>query len=153
MKQHTLKAPFSFEGKGLHTGLNIKVTFNPATGDLKSYNLVSTSNLISNGSTSKQIDQIVTKNTQEDINAYKWFTSQDIEKINYGTGDESNISQLGVKYAGEASIKYWNTSKNTIYTVGVGTYGQDGFGIFNHHTQRNSILVNKDGSISFNDLG
>lgn len=30
MKQHTLKAPFSFEGKGLHTGLYIHVTFLPA---------------------------------------------------------------------------------------------------------------------------
>lgn len=30
MKQHTLKAPFSFEGKGLHTGLFIHATFLPA---------------------------------------------------------------------------------------------------------------------------
>lgn len=29
-KQKTLKSSFSLEGKGLHTGLNIKVTFNPA---------------------------------------------------------------------------------------------------------------------------
>ena len=29
-KQHTLKKSFSLEGKGLHTGLDIKVTFNPA---------------------------------------------------------------------------------------------------------------------------
>lgn len=29
-KQKTLKAPFSLSGKGLHTGLNITVTFNPA---------------------------------------------------------------------------------------------------------------------------
>ena len=29
-KQHTLKSSFSLEGKGLHTGLNIKITFNPA---------------------------------------------------------------------------------------------------------------------------
>ena len=30
MKQHTLKAPFSFEGKGLHTGLHIHANFLPA---------------------------------------------------------------------------------------------------------------------------
>lgn len=30
MKQHTLKCPFSFEGKGLHTGLYIHATFSPA---------------------------------------------------------------------------------------------------------------------------
>ncbi|MBQ2142334.1 MAG: UDP-3-O-acyl-N-acetylglucosamine deacetylase [Alistipes sp.] len=30
MKQHTLKAPFSFESKGLHTGLYIHATFSPA---------------------------------------------------------------------------------------------------------------------------
>ena len=30
MKQHTLKAPFFFEGKGLHTGLHIHATFLPA---------------------------------------------------------------------------------------------------------------------------
>lgn len=30
MNQHTLKSPFSFEGKGLHTGLHIHVTFLPA---------------------------------------------------------------------------------------------------------------------------
>lgn len=30
MKQHTLKAPFSFESKGLHTGLFIHATFLPA---------------------------------------------------------------------------------------------------------------------------
>ena len=30
MKQHTLKAPFSLEGKGLHTGLYIHATFLPA---------------------------------------------------------------------------------------------------------------------------
>ena len=30
MKQHTLKAPFSFEGKGLQTGLHIHATFLPA---------------------------------------------------------------------------------------------------------------------------
>jgi UDP-3-O-[3-hydroxymyristoyl] N-acetylglucosamine deacetylase/3-hydroxyacyl-[acyl-carrier-protein] dehydratase len=30
MKQHTLKAPFSFEGKGLHTGLFIHANFLPA---------------------------------------------------------------------------------------------------------------------------
>lgn len=30
MKQRTLKAPFSVSGKGLHTGLNINATFNPA---------------------------------------------------------------------------------------------------------------------------
>jgi UDP-3-O-[3-hydroxymyristoyl] N-acetylglucosamine deacetylase/3-hydroxyacyl-[acyl-carrier-protein] dehydratase len=30
MKQHTLKAPFSFEGKGLHTGLNLHARFLPA---------------------------------------------------------------------------------------------------------------------------
>lgn len=30
MKQHTLKAPFSFEGKGLHTGLHLHATFLPA---------------------------------------------------------------------------------------------------------------------------
>ncbi len=29
-KQHTLKESFSLEGKGLHTGLSIKITFNPA---------------------------------------------------------------------------------------------------------------------------
>lgn len=29
-KQHTLKESFSLEGKGLHTGLNIKIRFNPA---------------------------------------------------------------------------------------------------------------------------
>ena len=29
-KQHTLKGSFSLEGKGLHTGLDIKITFNPA---------------------------------------------------------------------------------------------------------------------------
>ena len=29
-KQRTLKQSFSLEGKGLHTGLNIKITFNPA---------------------------------------------------------------------------------------------------------------------------
>ena len=29
-KQHTLKDSFSLEGKGLHTGLDIKITFNPA---------------------------------------------------------------------------------------------------------------------------
>ena len=29
-KQRTLKNSFSLEGKGLHTGLNIKITFNPA---------------------------------------------------------------------------------------------------------------------------
>ncbi|MDR2475879.1 MAG: UDP-3-O-acyl-N-acetylglucosamine deacetylase, partial [Bacteroidales bacterium] len=29
-KQKTLKQPFSLSGKGLHTGLNITVTFNPA---------------------------------------------------------------------------------------------------------------------------
>lgn len=30
MKQQTIKQPFSFYGKGLHTGLNINVTFSPA---------------------------------------------------------------------------------------------------------------------------
>ena len=30
MKQHTLNAPFSFEGKGLHTGLHIHANFLPA---------------------------------------------------------------------------------------------------------------------------
>ena len=30
MKQHTIKQPFSFEGKGLHTGLYIHATFLPA---------------------------------------------------------------------------------------------------------------------------
>lgn len=30
MKQHTLKVPFSFEGKGLHTGLHIHANFLPA---------------------------------------------------------------------------------------------------------------------------
>jgi UDP-3-O-[3-hydroxymyristoyl] N-acetylglucosamine deacetylase/3-hydroxyacyl-[acyl-carrier-protein] dehydratase len=29
-KQHTLKESFSLEGKGLHTGLNIRIRFNPA---------------------------------------------------------------------------------------------------------------------------
>ena len=29
-KQHTVKESFSLEGKGLHTGLDIKITFNPA---------------------------------------------------------------------------------------------------------------------------
>ena len=29
-KQTTLAAPFSLEGKGLHTGLNIHITFHPA---------------------------------------------------------------------------------------------------------------------------
>ena len=29
-KQHTLKESFSLEGKGLHTGLNIRIKFNPA---------------------------------------------------------------------------------------------------------------------------
>ena len=133
---------------------NYKVTFNPATGDLKSYNLVSTSNLISNGSTSKQIDQIVTKNTQEDINAYKWYTTRSTEYLTYlDKGPEANISQLGVKFAGEASIKYWNTSNDTMFTVGVGTGGDNGYGVFNHTTQKNSILVHTDGSVSFKDLG
>ena len=31
MKQRTLKESFSVEGKGLHTGLISKATFNPAT--------------------------------------------------------------------------------------------------------------------------
>lgn len=30
IKQHTLKESFSFSGKGLHTGLEIKITFHPA---------------------------------------------------------------------------------------------------------------------------
>ncbi|GHS97527.1 bifunctional enzyme LpxC/FabZ [Bacteroidia bacterium] len=30
MKQHTLKESFSLQGKGLHTGLKINITFNPA---------------------------------------------------------------------------------------------------------------------------
>ena len=30
MKQHTLKESFSLKGKGLHTGLDIEITFNPA---------------------------------------------------------------------------------------------------------------------------
>ena len=30
MKQRTLKAPFSVSGKGLHSGLNVEATFNPA---------------------------------------------------------------------------------------------------------------------------
>ena len=30
MKQRTLKSSFSLSGKGLHTGLNLTVTFNPA---------------------------------------------------------------------------------------------------------------------------
>ena len=30
MNQHTLKESFSLEGKGLHTGINIKIKFNPA---------------------------------------------------------------------------------------------------------------------------
>lgn len=29
-KQHTLKSSFTLEGKGLHTGVDIKITFNPA---------------------------------------------------------------------------------------------------------------------------
>lgn len=29
-KQNTLAASFSLQGKGLHTGLDIQVTFNPA---------------------------------------------------------------------------------------------------------------------------
>ena len=29
-KQRTLNAPISFEGKGLHTGLNVRMTVNPA---------------------------------------------------------------------------------------------------------------------------
>ena len=32
-KQQTLKESFSFSGKGLHTGLDITVTFNPAPAD------------------------------------------------------------------------------------------------------------------------
>ncbi len=32
-KQKTIKAPFTFKGKGLHTGLNLTVTFNPAPGN------------------------------------------------------------------------------------------------------------------------
>ena len=31
MKQKTLKGSFSLYGKGLHTGLNLTVTFNPAS--------------------------------------------------------------------------------------------------------------------------
>jgi UDP-3-O-acyl-N-acetylglucosamine deacetylase len=30
MKQHTIKDSFSFESKGLHTGLYIHATFSPA---------------------------------------------------------------------------------------------------------------------------
>ena len=30
MKQHTLKESFSLKGKGLHTGLDIEITFHPA---------------------------------------------------------------------------------------------------------------------------
>lgn len=30
LKQRTLKESFSLSGKGLHTGLNLTVTFNPA---------------------------------------------------------------------------------------------------------------------------
>ncbi len=33
MKQHTLKAPFTVSGKGLHTGLTLTATFNPAPAD------------------------------------------------------------------------------------------------------------------------
>ena len=33
MRQHTLKESFSLEGKGLHTGLDIKIKFNPAPGN------------------------------------------------------------------------------------------------------------------------
>ncbi len=33
MKQRTLKNSFSLQGQGLHTGLNIKITFNPAPVD------------------------------------------------------------------------------------------------------------------------
>ncbi|MFV0469429.1 MAG: bifunctional UDP-3-O-[3-hydroxymyristoyl] N-acetylglucosamine deacetylase/3-hydroxyacyl-ACP dehydratase [Dysgonomonas sp.] len=32
-KQRTLKGSFTLEGKGLHTGLNLKITFNPAPED------------------------------------------------------------------------------------------------------------------------
>ena len=30
LKQKTLNAPISFQGKGLHTGLNVTMTINPA---------------------------------------------------------------------------------------------------------------------------
>jgi len=33
MKQHTLKESFSLKGKGLHTGLDIEIKFNPAPGN------------------------------------------------------------------------------------------------------------------------
>ena len=33
MKQHTLKESFSLYGKGLHTGLNLTISFNPAPAD------------------------------------------------------------------------------------------------------------------------
>lgn len=38
LKQKTLKDSFSLSGKGLHTGLDLTVTFNPAptTTDIKS---------------------------------------------------------------------------------------------------------------------
>ena len=32
-KQKTLKSSFSLSGKGLHTGLDLTVTFNPAPAD------------------------------------------------------------------------------------------------------------------------
>ncbi|MEG2613302.1 MAG: UDP-3-O-acyl-N-acetylglucosamine deacetylase, partial [Alistipes sp.] len=32
-KQQTLKAPISFSGKGLHTGLKVTMTVNPADAD------------------------------------------------------------------------------------------------------------------------
>ena len=31
-KQRTLKAPISFKGKGLHTGVEVNMTFQPAPG-------------------------------------------------------------------------------------------------------------------------
>ena len=31
--QHTLKAPFTLEGKGLHTGLHLSISFLPAPAD------------------------------------------------------------------------------------------------------------------------
>ena len=33
MKQKTLRSAFTLQGKGLHTGLNIEITFNPAPVD------------------------------------------------------------------------------------------------------------------------
>ena len=46
LKQKTLKDSFSLSGKGLHTGLDLTVTFNPGAAGRKKQNRINLSNTL-----------------------------------------------------------------------------------------------------------